>query len=67
MKETNTNQLEWGWDDTTHFNGIPCEVFLGADIILDKQGKTTDEFIRSEEFQMLWEKAGIEVHSGGFG
>ena len=65
MNITNNNQ-SWNWDDTQHFNGIPCRVIEGVDIILDKQGKTTREFVESEEFQML-EKAMIEVHSGAFG
>lgn len=55
----------WNYSDTAHFNGIPCRVIEGVDIILDKQGKTTKEFVESEEFQMLG-NAGIEVHSGAF-
>ena len=65
MDITSTNQ-EWNYSDTAHFNGIPCRVIEGVDIILDKQGKTTREFVESEEFQAL-QRAGIEVHSGAFG
>ena len=59
------NESHWNYSDTRYFNGIPCQVFEGVDVILDKQGKTTSEFVDSEEFQML-EKAWIEVHGGGF-
>lgn len=65
MLITNNQQLSWEWSDTRHFNGIPCEVIEETHIILDKQGKTTKEFVESKEFQML-ENAGIEVHSGAY-
>ena len=64
MNWVNTIQ-PWDYTVSNLFNGIPCQVFEGYDIVLDKQGKTTSEFVESKEFQML-EKAGIEVHSGGF-
>ncbi len=64
--DTTSSAVEWNYSDTAHFNGIPCTVIESVDIILDKQGKTTREFVESEEFQML-QNAGIEVHSGAFG
>lgn len=64
--DISTNTDKFNHSDTAHFNGIPCRVFNGVDVILDKLGKTTREFVESEEFQML-EGAGIEVHSGAFG
>ena len=60
------SENRWNYSDTMHFNGIPCRVIEGVDIILDRQGKSTREFVESEEFQVL-ENAGIEVHSGPFG
>ena len=62
--ETLTN-LMWNPDDSMHFNGIPCQVIEEYHIILSRQGKTTNEFVESNEFQML-EKSGIEVHSGAY-
>ncbi|KKL67833.1 hypothetical protein LCGC14_2131020 [marine sediment metagenome] len=63
--EITTNKTDWDYTDTTHFNGIPCRVIEEVHIILDRQGKTTREFVESKEFQML-EDAGIEVHSGAY-
>ena len=60
-----SNNITWDYSDTAHFNGIPCRVIEGVDIILDQQGKSTREYVESEEFQML-ENAGIEVHSGAY-
>ena len=60
--ETITNQT-WEHTVTGEFKGIPCKVIEEVHIILDKQGKSTRDFVESEEFQML-ERAGIEVHSG---
>ena len=60
-----TNNTEWDYSDTAHFNGIPCRVSEEVHIILDKQNKSTKEYVESEEFQML-ENAGIEVHSGAY-
>ena len=65
MNITDTSNQEWNIDPTGFFNGIPCQVIESIDVILDRQGKTTREFVESEEFQML-ERAGIEVHSGPF-
>lgn len=62
---TTIGNVSCNWNSTGAFNGIPCVVGAEYHIILDKQGKTTREFIESEEFQML-EKAGIEVHSGAY-
>ncbi len=56
----------WNYSDSRHFNGIPCRVFEGYDIILEKQGKTTWEFVESVEFKMLL-RAGVEAHFGAFG
>ena len=56
-----TANSEWYTCYTGYFEGIPCRVIERYDIILDRQGKTTREFVESEEFQML-ENAGIEVH-----
>jgi len=56
--------IRWDYSDTAHFNGIPCRVIEGVDIVLDKQGRATAEFVESEEFRML-ENAGIEVHGVG--
>lgn len=56
------SKTTWNYSDTAHFNGISCRVFEGVDIILDRQGKTTREFVESQEFQML-SNAGIEVHN----
>ncbi len=50
----------WNYSDTVHFNGIPCRVLEEVSIVLDRQGKSTGEFVESKEFQML-ETAGIEV------
>ncbi len=64
MEVTNSD-TEWNYSDTAHFNGIPCRVSEEVHIILDKQDKSTREFVESEEFQMLG-NAGIEVHSGAY-
>jgi hypothetical protein len=65
MMNLTSNVITWNYDDTVHFNGIPCQVIEEYHIILDKQGKTTSEFVESEEYKML-EKVGIEVDSGAY-
>ena len=59
------NFTDWNYDISSQFNGIPCRVIEETHIILDRQGKTTTEFIESEEFKSL-ENAGVEVHSGAY-
>lgn len=72
MINITTNEVNWDLSDTVHFNGIPCEVFEGWDIIVHAipRGEYTMErdhaFTRSKEFKML-QRAGISVHSGPFG
>lgn len=63
MIQTTTNQLNWNYTDTMHFDGIPCQVIEETHIILAKQGETTREFV--DKFSFLTE-AGIEVHSGHY-
>ena len=59
------SKFDWNIDVTGYFNGIPCKVNEETHVVLDRQGKTTHEFVDSLEFQML-EKAGVEVHSGAY-
>ena len=65
MNETISSSQSFNWDRTGEFNGIPCKVHFNTHIVLEKQGKSTSDYVESVEFQML-ERAGLEVHSGTY-
>ncbi len=53
--------ISFNIDYTGYFNGKPCKVIEGYDIVLSFGKMTTGEMVESEDFQML-QKAGFDVH-----